>query len=400
MKNSIQKTLIIAGLCACSFVSVFAQKGPTTIVLNGEKLVANKSNLAKDTALSSALSDLTKKADKLLKAGKLYSVMNKEQIPPSGDKHDYMSQSPYWWPDPTKKDGLPYIRKDGQRNPELDKITDTGEMDDVIGDSETLALAYYFSGEEKYAAHAAAIIRTWFLDTKTKQNPNLNFGQRIPGINKLRGIGLIETRDLYRVIDAAILLQGSRSWTPADHNGLKKWFADFAKWMVESPVGLDEADEKNNHGTHYDGQVIAYAIFTGQPDMARKQIEVTKGRIQSQIQPDGQQPLELARTLSWGYTNMNLHGFFTIARLAENVNIDLWNYQTSDGRGIKKAFEWLLPYASGEKEWAHQQIKPRKFDMTAKNLRIASQKYKKPEYAALADKIMAGSKDSLAKLTF
>jgi hypothetical protein len=55
---------------------------------------------------------------------------------------------------------------------------------------------------------------------------------------------------------------------------------------------------------------------------------------------------------------MNLLGFFTIARLAESVDVDLWNYRTSDGRGIKKAFEWLFPYAKNEKEWTFKQIKP------------------------------------------
>ena len=43
-----------------------------------------------------------------------WSVMDKQHVPPSGDKHDYMSLGPYWWPDPDKPDGLPYIRRDGE----------------------------------------------------------------------------------------------------------------------------------------------------------------------------------------------------------------------------------------------------------------------------------------------
>ncbi|MEO6656127.1 MAG: alginate lyase family protein, partial [Pyrinomonadaceae bacterium] len=334
MKNLIQKALTLSGLFFCLLASVYGQKAPATLALNGDRLLANRSNVANDPALKASLSELTRQADKIVKTGKLYSVMDKEQVPPSGDKHDYMSQAPYWWPDPSKKDGLPYIKKDGQRNPELNKISDTGEMDDVIGESEKLSLAYYFTGDEKYAAHAGAVIRAWFLDPKTRQNPNLNYSQGVRGINKGRGIGLIETRQLYRVIDSAILLQGSKSWTAADQDSLKKWFADFVKWMVESPIGKEEAVAKNNHGTHYDVQVIAYAEFAGQSDLAKKELEVTKQRIKSQIATDGQLPLEEARTLSWNYVNMCLNGFLTIARLAENVNVDLWNYETSDGRGI------------------------------------------------------------------
>lgn len=127
------------------------QKAPQTIFLSGEKLDRNRQKLSADhdAVLEAAVRKLTRQADKVLKSAKLYSVMNKARVPPSGDKHDYMSQAPYWWPDPAKPNGLPYVRRDGERNPELDKISDTGEMDEVIGDSETLALAYYFTRDER-----------------------------------------------------------------------------------------------------------------------------------------------------------------------------------------------------------------------------------------------------------
>ncbi|MEN9364241.1 MAG: hypothetical protein RI903_1550, partial [Bacteroidota bacterium] len=136
--------------------------------------------------------DFIKRADKALTQQKLYSVMNKVQIPPSGDKHDYMSQGPYWWPDPSKPNGKPYIRKDGVRNPEIKNITDSDEMDDLILDVEALTAAYQQTKQSKYAKFAATLIKTWFLNPATKQSPNLKFSQGIPGINDGRGIGLIE----------------------------------------------------------------------------------------------------------------------------------------------------------------------------------------------------------------
>ena len=45
------------------------------------------------------------------------SVMEKRRTPPSGNKHDYMSMAPYWWPDSTKPDGLPFVRRDGHVYP-------------------------------------------------------------------------------------------------------------------------------------------------------------------------------------------------------------------------------------------------------------------------------------------
>ncbi len=370
------------------FLCFAVESRPQTLVLEKAVLEQNRAATAKDARLSGALKGLRDQADRLAKKARVYSVIDKQQVPPSGDKHDYMSQAPYWWPDPAKPNGLPYIRRDGERNPELNKISDAAAMNDMVSDAETLAVAYYFTADERYAKHAAALIRTWFLDAKTRQNPNLNFAQGIPGISAGRGIGLIETRDLYRVIDASILIENSPSWAASDLTGLKQWFADFLKWMTTSPLGIDEADERNNHGTYYDVQILAYAIYTGQKDLARKQLNVSRSRIKSQIEPDGRQPHELARTLSWNYTNMNLYGFFMIARLAENVGEDLWNFE-ADGRGVRRAFEWTLPFVREEKKWTYQQIKDRNFGITLPILRIASRKFKQPDYIRLADTIAA-----------
>lgn len=371
--------------------AIFAQKAPKTIVLDGAALLANQQAiLAKsDPAKNAALQNFLKRADKTLQSGKLYSVMHKKQTPPSGDKHDYMSIGPYWWPDPSKPDGLPYIRKDGERNPEYYEITDSEEMDELVDDAEAMALAYFFTKDERYAKHAASLLKTWFLDPTTRQNPNLNFGQGIPGINTGRGIGIIETRYLYQVLDAAILLQGSKSWPKAEHQALQKWFTDFLTWLTDSPIGKDEADEHNNHGTYYDVQIIAYALFTNQVALAKNQVEITKQRMASQLKPDGSQPYELARTTSWGYVNMNLYGLMTIARLAENFQANLWRFATPDGKSIQKCVDWLLPYLKKEKSWEFQQIKPIEYSDTVNILKTAAKKYANPAYDALAKEIDA-----------
>lgn len=380
---------------------VFAQKGditntagvdiPQTLVLDGNVLVKNRQLIVenKDGSKTKALKNFLAKADKMLKAGKLYSVMDKKKVPPSGDKHDYMSVGPYWWPDPTKPDGLPYIRRDGERNPEYYLISDSEEMDKVEDDAEMMALSYFFTKDERYAEHAAKVIKTWFLDKETLQNPNFNFSQGIPGINTGRGIGIIESRALYRVIDAAILLRGSKYWSNSDTDALKKWFSDFLTWLTDSPYGKDESKEHNNHGTHYDEQVVAYSLFTGKPELAKKQLEVTKKRIESQFKPDGSQPFELARTVSFGYVNMNLGGFCNIAHLGEQVKTDLWQYETADGKSIRKCIDWLVPYLKKEKEWTNQQIKKKSYNETLPVLKVAAKAYANPAYDALAKQVDA-----------
>ncbi len=356
------------------------EQKPTTFLLNADLLRTTKAAIQQgDQSLRAARQTLLKTADQVLTKA-AHSVVEKSKTPPSGDKHDYMSVGPYWWPDSTKANGLPYIRKDGQINPERSAIADETYLKTLCNDVQTLAVAYYFSDDEKYARRAAELLRVWFLNADTRMNPNLNYGQAIPGITDGRGIGLIDTRSLAKLVDAVQLLKPSNAWPAADHVALQGWFRQFLNWMLTSPIGKDEADEHNNHGTYYDVQVIAFALFLDDKALAKKWIEEqTYARIQSQLKADGSQPHELARTLSWNYSVMNLQGFFGLASLAENVNIDLWNYETPDGKSIKKAFLWLLPYASGQKTWAHKQIKPLHRDLFEPLDLVARTRYKRAD---------------------
>jgi hypothetical protein len=324
---------------------------PRVFVLDAEILQAHRTDAGLAAAARAA-------AAKVMTRGP-FSVIEKTSIPPSGDKHDYMSQAPYFWPDPGRPNGRPYIRKDGQRNPEINGITDHSNMDRVASDSQTLALAWFFTGDEHFAARAALLLRTWFLDAATRMNPNLNFGQGIPGVNDGRGIGIIETRGLTGAVDAVGLLAGSKSWTDADQKGMEQWFTEFLLWLQESKNGRDESKEANNHGTFYDLQIADFALFTHQDVLAKKALTESRAkRIAAQIEPDGRQPKETDRTRGISYSVMNLNGLMLLATVGERVGVDFWSYRTKDGRGIRKALDWLLPYSSGEKKWPYAQIEP------------------------------------------
>ena len=351
--GSIAIAAMFLGVCP----GLAAQTRPRVFLINAQKLAETKQRIRSgDKTFAAALAQLESDARKALQQEPV-SVVTKAITPPSGDKHDYMSQAPYFWPDPSKPNGLPYIRRDGERNPEINKITDHHTLDQMEAASRTLALAFYFTGKEVYAAKTTQILRAWFLDSATRMNPNLEYAQYIPGVNTGRGIGLIETRGLADVVDAIGLLAGSKSWTAADQRGLEDWYAKFLQWMLESRNGREENAAKNNHGTFYDVQATTFALFLGKKDLAKQIVETAKQkRIALQIEPDGRQPLELARTRAWGYSNGNLDGLMWLARLAENVDVDLWNYQTKDGRSIRRALEYLYPFSVGDQKWAYQQL--------------------------------------------
>lgn len=376
-----QRILLI--LCVVFILSYDSTKAagpmpgkPFLIALDVKALERNKTAVAnKDQSVTEAYKQLIKDAEKALKFGPV-SVMEKTNTPPSGDSHDYMSLAPYWWPDSSKANGLPYIRKDGQTNPEVKDYKDKDYMPKLCEHVQTLALAYYFSENEVYADHAAKLLKVWFLDPETRMNPNLNYAQAIKGRNDGRGAGLIDSRHFIKVVDAVNLLAGSRSWKPADKKAVQQWFADFLNWMQTSPVGLDELDAPNNHGAWYDAQRLALALFIDSTDLAKRIIANAANRLDHQVDEKGFFPKEMERTISLHYTAFVMNAFFTIAQMSEKTGFDFWNLTTPSGKSLKKCFTVLKPYLADEKNWEGEQIKPYEFEDSYLLLREGEKHFK------------------------
>ncbi|MEZ4775188.1 MAG: alginate lyase family protein [Bacteroidia bacterium] len=338
-----------------------------------------------DSRYTKALQALRDEADAVFSERPL-SVMTKTQTPPSGDKHDYMSQGPYWWPDPLKPDGLPYIRRDGEVNPEAAGFSDHKSMSKLFQRADILGKAWYFTGEVQYAAKAAEIIRGWFLDESTRMNPHLNYGQAIPGINEGRGIGIIETRGITKVLDAIALIKSSGQWSEEDEAGMQVWCREYLDWLRTSQHGKEESVHPNNHGTWYDVQTSALAIYTGQPEIARELAELAKvRRLEAHIAAGGSQPEELARTKAWSYSCMNLWGLMQLARVAEAVDVDLWFYPEVGSSLLPKALDYLMPYVEAPATWPHQQITEFRPEALLPQLRQASAIYLDSIYGAAAE---------------
>lgn len=357
-------------------------KPPATLRLPGSALIRVK--LHPDDAILQAA---RQGADRAMHEGP-FSVMEKKQIPPSGDKHDFMSVAPYWWPNPSTPNGLPYIRRDGETNPQEAGIPDHANFFRMGDAVHALALAYYLTGDEQYASRAVLLLRTWFLDPATRMNPNLNYGQGIPGVTTGRGTGLIGMREIPTVLDGITLLSQSPSLTEADREGLRAWFRSYLNWLRNSPIGRAEASAKNNHGSWYDQQIAGIALFLGDTDLARNVIETAKTkRIALQIKPDGREPLELARTKSFSYSTFNLTALIHLAQEGQKVGVDLWDYQAPDGGSIRAALNYLLPYAMGEKQWPYQSLNGIESSSLVEPLLMAAIRYHSSDYLHDAEKI-------------
>ncbi len=357
-----------------------ASSEPQTYIIDGKALMRmGQRAMAGDAAVAPMINLLRLSADRQMKL-RLWAVVDKPFAAPSGDKHDYVYLSPYFWPDPSKPDGLPYISRDGEYNPEVDKY-DRTRLNGMSEGVYVLSLAYYLTGQESYGRRAAQQLRTWFLDDATKMNPNLTYTSMIKGNDHGSFWGVLNTEILRKVVDAEPLLVGSSFWSAGDHAALQKWFGEYLDWLYNGEMGKKETTARNNHGTLYDMQTADFALFTGDHKLAKKILEATKTkRIATQIEPDGSMPEEMVRTRSLSYSLLNLVAMAQVARLGEHVGVDLWNYKTDDGRSIRAAIDWMLPYATGQKPWPNKQITRITYGEFVFVLRLAAKAYNEPAY--------------------
>ncbi|EIP97478.1 Alginate lyase [Opitutaceae bacterium TAV1] len=351
--------LIITLLASfCATAALPASGFPLLINLDYADLLAIRDEIRAAEANPATLSPRLPAYRKLLSEAspllsrKTSSVLDKTLTAPSGDKHDFFAIGNYSWPNPKTSDALPYIRRDGRRNPEArGPKYDKGAWDANARDITTLSLAWFYSGDEKYAAKAATLLRAWFIEPATRMNPNLNYAASQPGVHDGHYIGVIEGVVLSKLIDYIQLLTLSESWTPADNAALQSWFRDFKRWLLESPFGKRERETGTNHGLWYATQVATYSLYTGETSGLAPIFDRARRHIGRQIAPDGSLPEELKRTRSLMYTRYALQAFIALARCGELVSQDIWHYKSPEGVGIENAFNFAAPYLAGTKEW-------------------------------------------------
>jgi hypothetical protein len=366
--------------------SPFAQSRSFYMFDHGTMLRIKSEIKVGSTKYDEALKLLKKNADKHL-AATIHTVVDKTGTPYSGDKHDYMSAAPYWWPNPKTKDGLPWIRKDGEKNKEwLKQFPDDEWAKKMPVQVYELALYYFYCGDEKYASKAVKFLYDWLINPDKKMNPNMNFGQAVYGKDDIRDNVLLETRVWTRIPDATLLLKASPSYTNVIDAGVKKWFTEYINWILTSPSGSANVSDKNknNPATVGYSQLVVFSAFTGQDELAKKWINKTKNYlIPNQINVKGEQVNEITRTRALHYSTRNIWALFIIARTAMYYDMnDLWTAQADKTKGsLKLAADFLFPFWVSPSNWPYKQIDEFNKEDRMEGLPLAWVGYKDPKYS-------------------
>lgn len=268
----------------------------------------------------------------------------------AGGKHDFYSEGDYWWPDPANPGG-PYIQKDGQTNPE-NFVDHRHAMIRLSEITATLTSAWLLTGRQKYADQALKHLNAWFVDTATMMNPNMLYAQAIWGRFTGRGIGIIDAYHLVEVTRCIKLLSDHHAIPDEDAAKIKNWFSKFLHWMTTHQYGIDEMNAKNNHGTCWAVTASAMAMLTGNDEVRKMCTERFKTvLLPTQMAADGSFPLELKRTKPYGYSLFNIDAMCNLAEILSTPDDNLFDFQTTDGRSLKKGMEFIYPFIADKSKW-------------------------------------------------
>lgn len=287
-----------------------------------------------------------------LAGGPLWTVTDTAFIPPGGRRNEYVHMAEYAWPDP-RDPTRPWLLRDGQVNPDAPRIAADGRR--LAGFSEAvrvLTLAASVMGADGCRAEAERLLRAWFLDPDTAMDPSLRFAVCLPGSDVPMDWGLARLHPLLAVLDAVTML-GDGDAMSDTMPGIVEWSRRLLEWLLPSPLLRAELDRSNNHATHAIGLALGLAVFTDDPrsfDLARRAGEI----VRAQVDADGSQPAEVARSRSYYYSGFNALAMLRAAELAWCCGVDLFGADDAPRRAV----EALLPALVDPRRWPHPSVEP------------------------------------------
>ena len=328
----------------------------------------------KDTAsITPYIKQVISMADKYGMTQGPYSVCNKTTII-EGEKdiRYYYSARPYHWQlgdlpkdmadkvrkkkwdalgmsdsDITKWEEQHRIHRDGMRAPgtviagDRNNRFDRTEAWYLVDNVTTLALAWFFTDNTKYAKRAALLVDTWFLSEKTGMYPNLKYAQ--DGDRT----GLIDWKDMYYMLDAITLIEQAGVFSMDQVRRMMAWCGHLAEWYMVSPQGQEEGISTNNHALYFDLSVASLSVYSMRDDL----LDATMTRLLYRLQTpyplghfavNGSQPHEYRRPTGMHYVTFNLIGW-----IHTGLVIDAARNHSPSAMGMQSIF-WVRHYGDGK----------------------------------------------------
>lgn len=252
--------------------------------------------------------------------------------------NDYYTEPPYCgW---KRVDGKDPDCRDGQMNPNADREDYTAAI--ALGKAvRSLGLAYSFTGDTKYADKAIQLINAWSIDPTTKMNPSFTNGQsQIELANTMSG-----------VFYGADLIWNYQGWNNAEKEAFKTWTRNFISSAMSHTWCGDFCQNFENWRLTFISSAAIIAEDSNNLDYAfNRWKEITSANIDT----DGSIKYDRDRQAGgFFYSMFNLIATIDTAEIARHQGVDLYNYKTSDGRGLELALDFHAQYVTNTDSWPY-----------------------------------------------
>ena len=142
-------------------------------------------------------------------------------------------------------------------------------------------------------------------------------------------------------------------------------------------------------------QVAQFARLTGNLELlayCRDRFKTVL--VPNQFAADGSFPQELRRTKPYGYSLFNLDAMATLCQILSTPADNLWTFQMPDGRGMRRAMEYMCPYIKDKKSWplAKDVMYDQEWPMRQSSLLFAALALNRADYVEIWKKLPADSK--------
>lgn len=192
-------------------------------------------------------------------------------------------------------------------------ICDRFKLQKLFDSTTLFSLAYGITGNKLYANKAYNNIKSWFLDPKTKMNPNMDYCH----FENDKNTNLLDILGFYYLIDAIKII--INLFTKDELFNLKLWFKQFLSWLNDSPLAEKESNKNNYHKTSILIVKFSIAFFISDMKELEKIKKLAHELIDIQLDNKGYQIFEQKKDDTFHYYLYNLQLLIILIRLVYRV---------------------------------------------------------------------------------